>query len=166
MQRTEPTLPVDPRYPIFHETLEVFPIYKDAVALECHRPIVLPSQIPGLLYLLEIPGCSEGLDVEHHGFGYHFHYGKVKSQSIVRTNLLLTFNPQDQALPKPKKAPVRKPSLYSEQHAEGKTKSINFEAIGANKRLPIYLVCLSVTEKKAVKDFKVPGSKATVFHSG
>ena len=166
MQRTELPLAVDARYPIFRETLEVFPIYNEAIAHECHRPVVLPNQIPGLLYLLKIPGCSEGLDVEHHGFGYHFHYGKVKSQSIVRTSLLLTFNPHDQALPKPRKTPPKKLPLYSEQHAEGKSKPINVEAIGSNKRLPIYWVCVSATEKRAIKDFKVPGNKATVFHSG
>lgn len=160
MQSSEPSHTVDARYPIFHEIVEVFPIYKDALALECHRPIVAPSQIPGLLSLLKIPGFKEGLDVENHGFGYHFHYGKVKSQLIVRTSLLLTFHPQDHALPEPKK-----PSLYGEQHAEGKSQPINVEAIGLNKRLPIYWICWSATQTRSLKDFKVPGNKATVFHS-
>lgn len=166
MQGSELPHHVDNRYPIFHDTVDVVPIYKDAIALECHRPLVSPQQIPGLLYLLKIPGCSEAINVENHGFGYHFHYGKVKSQAVVRTNLLLTFHPQERALKKSKKGQQKQPPLYGEQHAEGKTRSIDMEAIGNNKRLPIYLVCLAAGEKRGLINFKTPGAKAKVFHDG
>ena len=86
---------VDPSYLVYSEIVEVAPIYKDAVSLEIHKPIVNPSQIPGLLYLLRIPGHHEGMDIENHNIGYHFHYGKIKSDTLIRTNLLLTFNPSD-----------------------------------------------------------------------
>lgn len=167
MQPFESVDLVDNRYPIFHDTVDVVPIYKDAIALECHRPLVLPKQIPRLLYLLNIPGYAEGMEVENHGFGYHFHYGKIKSKTIVRTNLLLTFDPQkSNALKSSKKGQSKKPLLYGEQHAEGKTKSIEMGSIGNNKRLPIYLVCLGAGEKRGLGNFKAPGTKAKIFHSG
>jgi hypothetical protein len=127
---------------------------------------VQPSEIPGLLYLLKIPGHSEALDIENHNFGYHFHYGRIKSGSLVRTNLLLTFDPS-QKPPKKKVAthPFR-PTLHYEYHADGKTKSIDAEAIGLNKRRPIYLVCLDEGERKGLEHFKRPSKDAEVFFSG
>ena len=46
MEISASALPVDARYPVFRETLEVIPIYKESIALECNKPMVLPSQIP------------------------------------------------------------------------------------------------------------------------
>jgi hypothetical protein len=156
---------LDGRYPIYHDTVDVVHIYEDGISLECHRPLVEPKQIPKLLFLLRIPRCPEGVEVENHGFGYHFHYGKVKSEAIVRTNLLLTFNPQRHLVNETEKKLTQQPSLYGEQHAEGKTKKINMDLIGNNKRLPIYLVCLEAGKKRRFSDFKPPGAKAKVFHS-
>lgn len=153
------------RYPIFHDIVDVVPIYMDAIALECHRPLVLPKQIPTLLYLLKIPKCCEGVDVENHGFGYHFHYGKVKSELIIRTNLLLTFHPQSRALESSNAMQSPSRPLFGEQHAEGKTKTIEWESIGNNKRRPIYLVCHSVAKKRGFANFKVPGTKAKIFYN-
>ena len=84
---------LDERYPIIHDVMAVMPLFNHAVVLECHRPLVKPSEIPSLLYTLKIPGYKEGLEVENHQFCYHFHYGKIKSETVVRSNLLLTFDP-------------------------------------------------------------------------
>jgi hypothetical protein len=152
------------RYPIFHETLEVIPIYKEAVVLEHVKPLVRASEIPTLLYLLGIPSKREGLDIENHNFGFHFHYGKVKSNSIVRTNLLLTFDPiLEPTISKTLKEKVE-PPLFGEYHAEGKTKKIWIETIGTNKRKPIYLVCCNAAKNRGYENFKRPGASAQIFH--
>ena len=158
-QEYDSTTP-DERYPIFHDVVAVMPTFKHAIVLECHRPLVQSSEIPFLLYLLKLPKCAEGLDVENHGFGYHFHYGKVKADVVVRSNLLLTFDPAA-SLSESGKAPP----LFGEYHAEGKNKRINMEAIGPNKRLPIYAVCLHAGKNRGLGNFKYPSGKAVVFHS-
>jgi hypothetical protein len=147
----------DARFPMYTEVVEVTPVYRDAISLECRRPTVKPAEIPHLLYLLKIPGHIEGLDVENHGFGYHFHYGRIKAGSLSRTNLLLTFSPSET----PKKR--AKPPLYYEYHADGKTKSIDAEALGLNKRRPIYLVCHDVGQKRGLVNFKHPSANSKVF---
>ncbi|NIE63054.1 hypothetical protein [Burkholderia sp. Ax-1719] len=157
MTSLEPGEIVDDRYPVYHDVVDVIPVYKDAIILETHRTLVPAKKIPRLLRLLQIPGHSEGMDVENHNFGYHFHYGKVKSNSVERSNLLLTFDPRK----KSRKSPV----LYGEYHAEGKTKSINMETIGLNKRLPIYLVCENAAKKRGFENFKMAADKAKIFHS-
>lgn len=156
---------LDSRFPVYSEILDIFPIYKDAVSLQYQRPVVKPSDIPGLLYLLKIPGYQEGLEVENHGFGYHFHYGRIKSGSLQRTNLLLTF---DSAIKHPKKQNkiiLSKPTLFSEYHADGKCKSIDVETIGQNKRFPIYLVCHDAGAKRGFENFKRPSKESIVFHT-
>jgi len=157
---------VDPRYPVYSEIVEVIPIYKDGVSLERHKPIVNPSQIPRLLYLLKIPRYHEGMDIENHNnCGYHFHYGKINSKSNIleRTNLLLTFNPIDSEPKEKEKAQENQPPLYFEYHAEGKTKLVDVESIGKNKRHPIYLVCLEIGKKRGLLNFKRPSKESRVF---
>lgn len=154
------------RFPIVHDVVQVLPIFNQAIILECHRPLVRPSEVPSLLYILRIPSCGEGIEIENHGFGYHFHYGKIKSDAIVRTNLLLTFDP---ANPNAKRAGSQScmgPPLFGEYHAEGKNKAINVETIGNNKRLPIYTVCFLAAENRGLSNFKCPGKKSFVFHGG
>jgi len=155
----------DSRFPVYSEILEIVPIYKDAVSLQCQRPVVKPSEIPGLLYLLKIPSHQEGLDVENHGFGYHFHYGRIKSGTLQRTNLLLTFDPAIKPAKKQKQIVLAKPTLFSEYHADGKCKSIDVETIGQNKRLPIYLVCHDAGAKRGFENFKRPSKESIVFHT-
>lgn len=157
---------VDPRFPVYSEVIDVVPIYRDAVSLERRRPTVRPSEIPSLLYLLGIPGHADGLDLENHGFGYHFHYGRIKSSTLVRTNLLFTFDPKVKVPVKMMPNRPFQPSLYSEYHAGGKTKSIDAEAIGENRRNPIYLVCLDAGEKRGLANFKHPSKDAVIFYSG
>lgn len=158
---------ISPQFPVYSEIVEIAPIYREAVSLEVHKPVVSAAQIPGLLYLLRIPGHREGLYKENHGFGYHFHYGKLKSEVLIRTNLLLTFNPEIPTLQKKKKAVQdNQPPLYFEYHAEGKTKPIDAESIGNNKRHPIYLVCRDVGQKLGLVNFKRPAKDSSVFFGG
>lgn len=154
------------RFPIFHDVVQVLPIFNHAIILECHRPLVRASEVPALLYLLRIPSCGEGMEVENHGFGYHFHYGKVKSETIARTNLLLTFDPASSGAKRTRSQNRMGPPLHGEYHAEGKNKSINAETIGKNKRLPIYTVCLLTAEKRGFANFKRPRNEAFIFHGG
>jgi len=156
---------LDPRFPVYSEVAEIIPIYRDAVSLECQRPLVKPSEIPGLLYLLKIPSHQEGLDVENHGFGYHFHYGRIRSGTLERTNLLLTFDPKNKPVKRQKQSDVFKPPLFSEYHAGGKCKSIDVETIGQNKRFPIYLVCLDAAAKRGFENFKRLSKESVVFLS-
>jgi hypothetical protein len=58
------------------------------------------------------------------------------------------------------------PPLLGEYHAEGKNKIINVEAIGNNKRLPIYTVCVLVAEKRGLANFKRPRNESFVFYDG
>ena len=154
---------ISPRFPVYSEIVEVAPIYKEAVSLEVHKPIVRPAQIPGLLYLLRIPGHREGMDIENHNFGYHFHYGKLKSEVMIRTNLLFTFNPETPIPPKKKASHELHLPLYFEYHAEGKNKPIDVESIGINKRRPIYLVCMDMGQKRGLHNFKRPAKDSGVF---
>ncbi len=64
--------------PFYHDVIDIIPIYKDAILLEDHKLLVPQESIPNICYLLQIPGTKEGVAVENHNFGYHFHYCKVK----------------------------------------------------------------------------------------
>lgn len=58
--------------------------------------------------LLVAVGRREGLDRENHGMGYHFHY--LPKRGKGRTNVLLTFDPDEKSPPD---------SLYWENHGDG-----------------------------------------------
>ncbi len=142
--------------------LDIIPIYSDGVALTTTGLIARPSEIPNIVQLIiSVPGnTSNGLDVEDHRFGYHFHFGNISGSKLHRTDLLLTFNPADHDAngdPKPNIA------LYSEKHGSGRYKSINEQTIGDNRRRPIYAVCHSEMVRKGVKTFLRPSLKSKVF---
>ncbi|HDK6649101.1 TPA: hypothetical protein MXC98_000050 [Klebsiella variicola] len=147
--------------PFYHDIIDIIPIYKDAILLEDHKPLVPQEAIPNICHLLKIPGTKEGVEVENHNFGYHFHYCKVKKRTIERTNLLLTFDP---TFKKTNKKP--RPDLFGEYHAEGKNMIIDMETIGGNKRYPIYLVCHDAGQKKGLSNFKAPSNKSKLFIKG
>jgi hypothetical protein len=137
--------------------LDLVPVYEDAIALSEYRRLVEPASIPNILqFVTGIPGSNSGVDAENHGPGYHFHYCKARKQYYDRTDLLLTFNPQEAAVDQPT-AP-----LYSERHGSGI--KINPASIGANKRLPIYLVCHDLTKNRAFSAFKHPDKTADIFY--
>ncbi|MCK2083363.1 hypothetical protein HB860_05315 [Aeromonas sp. 3925] len=145
-------------YPTFYETISATPIYSDVILLEKQSILVPPKKIMNLQYLLKIPNTKNGVDIENHNFGYHFHYGKVKpnKNTINRTNLLFTFNP----INKPDNMP-----LYYEYHASGKNIDICVETIGENKRHPIYLTCKEKGQEIGFENFKIPAAKSDVFYN-
>lgn len=145
---------------VCEEDLEIIPLYKEAISLSALRYIIEPAQIQNLLRFVGIPTTKNGMDVENHQFGYHFHYGKIKSGELIRTNVLLTFNPNatDDV------DSNQKPPLYSEYHGEGHSKHIDVDTIGLNKRKPIYLVCYDEATKRGIKNFKRLKKEAHVFY--
>ncbi|MHB7176535.1 hypothetical protein ACYCKI_27975, partial [Klebsiella pneumoniae] len=147
--------------PFYHDVIDITPIYSDAILLEEHKLLVPQESIPNICYLLQIPSTKEGVVVENHNFGYHFHYCKVKKRTLERTNLLLTFDP---VFKKTNKKP--KPDLFGEYHAEGKNKKIDMETIGDNKRYPIYLVCHDAGQKRGLSNFKTPSNNSKLFITG
>ncbi|HCO8062916.1 hypothetical protein ACNAT0_22035 [Escherichia coli] len=147
--------------PFYHDVIDITPIYSDAILLEEHKLLVPQESIPNICYLLQIPSTKEGVVVENHNFGYHFHYCKVKKRTLERTNLLLTFDP---VFKKTNKKP--KPDLFGEYHAEEKNKKIDMETIGDNKRYPIYLVCHDAGQKRGLSNFKTPSNKSKLFITG
>ena len=142
----------------YDKTLEVIPIYEDGIAL-VQKELILPTnEISYLLSYIVIPGTKNGVDIDNHNHGYHFHYGKVTKNRLKRYDLLLSFNPSDKYPPTPPKTTP----LYSEKH--GGYKPIDVSTIGNNKRRPIYTVCESVMAKRGITNFKQPGSSALVFY--
>lgn len=147
-------------YPLYIEEVENAPIYEDCLTVRCFRPIVRREEIPKLLCLFPVPKTKEGMEIENHGFGYHFHYGKMKkNHSLSRTNLLLTFNPKE----KGDDDSDYQRSLYNEYHADGKYINIAAETIGENKRRPIYLLCHDIGKKRGFEHFKFPGHDSEIF---
>ncbi|WP_139832935.1 hypothetical protein [Pseudomonas sp. R45(2017)] len=137
---------------------EIIPIYDDYIALATQGWIIQPHHIPNIIDLICVPKSSNGLDIENHEFGYHFHYGKIQKDKLIRSDLLLTFKPTPEA----GEQNPNYPHLYAESHGSGYR--LNMEVIGNNKRKPIYLVCQQELTKKNRRDFKTPGSKSSVFY--
>ena len=139
--------------------LEVIPLYKDAISVSALRYIIEPEKIQFLLQFIGIPKSKNGLDIENHQFGYHFHYGMVKSGKLKRTNVLFSFDPT-----KTQQEDITKPPLYYEYHGEGHSKHIDVGAIGNNKRKPIYLVCYDEAIKRGIINFKRLKKGAGIFY--
>jgi hypothetical protein len=142
----------------YDNNIEVIPIYDDGVALVKKELILPTSEISFLLKYVVVPGTKNGLDIDNHGFGYHFHYGKVRGHRLIRYDLMLTFYPTDTYPPLSQNITP----LYAEKH--GGYKSIDISTIGNNKRRPIYNVCESEMTKKQIVNFKPPGRGAMVFY--
>lgn len=139
------------------EELEVIPIYQEAIVVSALRYIIDPTKIPLLFKAIKIPELkNDGIDIENHKYGYHFHYGKVKSNKLKRSNLLFTFNPNETS--------KDKPPLYSEYHGEAHSVSITVDTIGENKRRPIYSVCHEIANKRGICNFKRLDKEACVFY--
>ena len=123
--------------------------------------ILPPSEISYLLRFIGIPKSNNGVDIENHSFGYHFHFGRIKNHKLDRTNLLLTFNPSDQ-YPFLVNRNKQNIPLLAEAHA--RYKKIDIATIGNNKRKPIYNVCESEIPKRGIGNFKQPAKKAQLFY--
>jgi hypothetical protein len=79
-----------------------------ALELRSYRALVSRTVNSALrLFLISVDGWDDGLDRENHQFGYHFHHLTMR-RDVVRTNVLLTFDPEE---------PVGPPdSLFWERH--------------------------------------------------
>lgn len=136
--------------------ISTIPIYDDVLILSCFSHIIDPIKIPLILNFFQIPGTKTMVERENHNFGYHFHYGIVKSGKINRTNLLLTFDPQQ---PEDKKG-----ILYWEYHGDGHSKIIDVALMYENKRLPIFLVCHDNGKSIGFSNFKKLSNKSKEFY--
>jgi len=93
---------------------------------------------------------DDGLKGENHGHGYHIHYVVVKKSKQERTDILLTFNPNET---KPDNH-----TLYWESHGGGISR--HPEKFGKRRRLAIYDSSCSFLSKVKKSDFKRPSTKS------
>ena len=141
------------------EEFKVIPVYDDAVALMRQRPLVEPQEVENILRFISVPGSKYGVDdVENHGFGYHFHFGKVKSNALKRFNVVLTFDHR-QPVPTTSHDP-----LFAEEHGSGSYNHIDIATVGQNIRYPIYKICEQEMQNIGRQNFKRPAAKAARFY--
>ena len=146
----------------YEEEEEVIPIYDEAIGISVKKLIIKPAEISYLLDFMGIPGTHSGVDVENHdGKGYHFHYGKIKHDSLERYNVLMTF---DKRNVNHDKQPIANIPLRVEPHAAGKCKPIDASTIGHNRRLPIYLVCEKAMMSRGLANFLSPSNNSSIFY--
>jgi len=146
----------------YEQEHEVIPIYDEALALVSRAQILAESAVPYLLAFMGIPGTKSGIDVENHDSkGYHFHYGKVKNDTLKRYDVLLTFNKIDAG---EDKYPIRNIPLHIERHASAKCYHIDASTIGHNRRLPIYLVCKKAMISRGLESFMTPSHDSWQFY--
>jgi len=108
---------------------------------------------------MSVSGLRYAVDnVETHGFGYHFHFGKVKRNTLTRFNVVLTF---DYNTPKP---PKSHDPLFAEEHGSGRYQHIDVSTVGHNVRYPIYLICEKEIANIGRDKFKLPSKKALIFY--
>lgn len=137
----------------YDEIMETIPIYSDTLVLAQRSDLISWAEIPAIASLLRIPSTSNGVEIENHGRGLHFHYGTVKNHSLERYDLLLTFNSNLNAEPI---------VLYAENH--GKYRKIDIRTMYENKRRPIYDVCHGVLNKRGIANFRLPKKNAVDFY--
>ena len=110
---------------------------------------------------MKIPGSRTAVDPENHGNGYHFHYGEVRRDVLVRYDVLLTF---DKAKSETDSAIISETPLYIEPHGVGKYVHIDASTIGHNRRLPVYLVCDKIMRKRGIQNFMSPSNDSWQFY--
>lgn len=141
------------------EEVKIVPIYDDAIAVMRYRPLITSEEIPNLLQFLGVSGSNYGIDKsEDHGFGFHFHFGKVKKNTLNRLNVVLTF---DHTKPVP---PKSHDPLFYEEHGSGRYEHIDASTVGNNVRLPVYKICESEMRELGRDKFKIPSAKALRFY--
>lgn len=159
-QYAESEMPIDWLY--YEDEEDVIPVYDEAVALVVRKFIVPASEIPYVLRYMGISGTKSGIDVDNHdGKGYHFHYGKVKNDSLKRFDVLLTFDKRSVGQDK---QPIPDIPLHIESHGTGKYVHIDASTIGHNRRLPIYLVCVNAMNSRGLENFLTPSSHSWQFY--
>ena len=123
--------------------------------LRTYRPYVTRENYSVIFYcLVTLPRFgSEGLFSENHGFGYHIHYVIVKKLKQIRTNILLTFNPNE-----------TKPdthTLYWEIHGGGIPR--HPDKFGKRRRMAIYDSSCGFLSKIQKTEFRRPSTKSEVL---
>lgn len=141
------------------EECKIIPVYDDAVALMRQRPLVAPHEVENILRFISVPGSKYGIDeAENHGNGYHFHFGKVKSNALKRVNVVLTFDHR-------RSVPVNSHDpLFAEEHGSGRYQQIDIATVGKNVRYPVYKICEQEMQTLGRQNFKNPAAKATLFY--
>lgn len=141
------------------EECKVIPVYDDAVALMRQRPLVEPQEVEHILRFISVDGSKYGVDeAECHGYGYHFHFGKVKKNTLKRVNIVFTF---DHRTPAP---PNSHDPLFAEEHGSGRYKHMDIATVGENVRYPVYKICEQEMQSVGRSKFKNPAAKAAVFY--
>ena len=144
---------------------EIYPIFNSAVSLEKYLSIIKPESVPHLCSFLKIIETSKnrGVELENHGvgdgFGFHFHYGRISKDKLERSNILLTYHPLDTKEGKD-------PDMFAEYHGKNTKHNWIIDAIGENKRSPIYSVCLPHSKKKGIENFRKKSADAKLFFVG
>jgi hypothetical protein len=146
----------------YDENIETIPIYDDYLSLVKKNLILQPNEIPSLLHYIGVPKSNDGVVIENHNFGYHFHFGHIKKHKLERTDLLLTFDPTDQYPFLDEHENKKNITLYAEKH--GGYKKIDIATIGNNKRKPIYNVCEAEISNRGLDNFRKPTKSAQVFY--
>jgi len=120
--------------------------------LRSQRPYVTKENYSVIYhYLVTLPKFGdEGLKSENHGHGYHIHYVIIKKLKQVRTDILLTFNPNETT-------PVTH-TLYWENH--GSAISRHPDKFGKRRRLAIYDSSCGFLSKIKKTDFRRPSTKS------
>jgi len=145
----------------YEQEIDVVPIYQEAVVLVERLQILNPHQIQNFLSFMGIPKANTGVHPENHGNGYHFHYGKVMRDALVRYDVLLTFDKEN--IDKDGSIIPDIP-LYVEPHSAGKCIHIDASTIGHNRRLPVYLVCDKLMRKRGIQNFMSPSNNSWQFY--
>ncbi|QJC55561.1 hypothetical protein HC248_00842 [Polaromonas vacuolata] len=118
------------------EECKIIPVYDDALALMHHRKLVDSMEVQNILKFISVASSTYGVDkAENHSYGYHFHFGKVKKNTLNRFNVVLTFDNRKLVLPK------SHDSLFAEEHGSGRYRHIDIATVGDNVRLPIFKIC-------------------------
>lgn len=117
--------------------------------LRNHQPYVVDENYSDLFYcLITLPKYgNEGLKGEDHGHGYHIHYVLIKKSKQKRTDILLTFNPNETT--------AKEHTLYWEPHGAGI--SSHPDRFGKRRRVAIYDSSCSFLDKVSKSNFKRPG---------
>ena len=158
-QYFEPETPLD--WLFYDEEHEVIPIYSEGISVVSQEYILPPSEIPFLLDFMRVSGTKNAVEVENHGKGYHFHYGKIRGSALRRYDVVLTFDKQKSSCDLVGSSGT---PLFSEAHSSRKYPHIDISTVGNNKRRPIYLVCADALESRGLENFRQPAFDARQFY--
>jgi hypothetical protein len=109
---------------------------------------------PVFFFLIAVAGWSDALERENHQFGYHFHHVDTR-RGYDRTNVLLTFDPNEPLGPKD--------SLYWEHHGSSTTADPTKWA--KKRQVAVHTATRSSLQRPGKTAFMHPGADAQVLIS-